>query len=126
MTVFYPIIMPASRSTRQKKLLAQTIKSISTFFSADDVHNTISKTDPSIGIATIYRFLNNELQQGRLHRYLCDRRYVFSTSQTHCHYIDETTGEITHFSIDSIDFLKGKLPGDISSIHIEVKGKRLT
>ena len=35
----------------------------------------------------------------------------------------EETGKVIHFDVDSLDFLKNKIPGSISSFQIEVKGK---
>ena len=34
----------------------------------------------------------------------------------------EETGKIIHFDVDSLDFLKNKIPGTISSFQIEVRG----
>ena len=37
--------------------------------------------------------------------------------------ICEETGKVIHFDVDSLDFLKNKIPGSISSFQIEVKGR---
>ncbi len=112
-----------SRITKQKRLLQAIIDNQQSFFSAEDIHGLAKQQDEKIGIATVYRFLNEQVEQGVLHGYICDRRKVYSRKKTHCHFIDEETGNMTHFDIDSIDFLKNKVSGSISSIHIEVKGR---
>ncbi len=111
------------RKTRQKDVIEEEIGGISSFFSADELHDRVKKRDPSIGIATIYRFLRNAVNKKRLYSYICDRRSVYSKSkENHCHFVCENTGKIIHFEIDNIDFLKDKIPGRITSFQLEVKG----
>ena len=116
--------MGAFRKTKQKETIKKVVDDFKTFFSAQDVYDKVCKLDDSIGIATVYRYLKVESDNQNLHSYVCDRKQVYSKNKTHCHFVDEETGEISHFSIDSIDFLNGKIKGDISSISIEVKGKK--
>ncbi len=111
------------RKTRQKKLIESEIDKIPSFFSAEELHYRIQKIDASIGIATIYRYLRDSVNDKRLYSYTCDRRFVYSKMEkSHCHFICEKTGKITHFDIDNIDFLKNKVPGKITSFQLEVKG----
>lgn len=113
----------ASRQTKQKELLEKVTQSLSSFFNAEDMYNKAVKKDASLGIATVYRFLKEQVELGNLHSYMCDRKTVYSKTKQHCHFINEETGEVTHFEIKNIDFLKKIVPGNISSFSIEVKGK---
>ena len=113
------------RKTKQKELLKNIVDKYTSFFNAEQLHLDALKVDSSIGIATVYRYLKMKSESGDLHSYICDRKHVYSKNKTHCHFIDEETGETFHFNIDSIDFIKGKIKADISSISIEVKGKKL-
>jgi len=112
-----------SRNTKQKKLIQEELDKTKTFFSAEALYKKIKKKDKSMGIATVYRYLNELKKQNKIFSYICDRRTIYSTSnKSHCHFICEETGKIIHFEIESLDFLKKKIPGDITSFQLEVKG----
>ena len=66
--------------------------------------------------------MNEEVKKGNLHSYQCDRRTVYSKRKQHCQFTCQKTGEVIHFDVDSIDFLKKKIPGSIVSFQIEVVG----
>ena len=105
--------------TRQKQRLHEALAGMGAFFSAEQLHARVR----GIGLATVYRFLNERVKEGELHPYACDRRTVYSrTGTSHCHYVCERTGAVTHFAIDDLDFLKGKLPGSVTSFQLEVRG----
>lgn len=114
----------SSRNTKQKELISDELDKFEGFFTAEDLHSKVSKKHPCIGIATVYRYLKNLRKEKRLHSYTCDGKLVYSKNRkSHCHFVCEETGQITHFEVDSLDFLKNKIPGTISSFQIEVKGK---
>jgi Fe2+ or Zn2+ uptake regulation protein len=86
-----------SRNTKQKELIKAEIAKISSFFTA--------------------------VESGELYSYTCNRRTIYSKGKkSHCHFECEKTGKIIHFDIDNIDFFKDKIPGDITSFQLEVKG----
>lgn len=114
--------MKASRQTKQKVLLEQELRKISTFFDAEKLYDRATKRDPNIGIATVYRFLKELLKKGDINSYICNRRQVYSKHKSHAHFVCEKTGKVIHFDVDSIDFLKDKIPGSITSFQIEVRG----
>jgi Fur family ferric uptake transcriptional regulator len=112
-----------NRTTKQKESIASELKKIKSFFSAEELYEKVKKIEKNIGIATIYRFLNESKDKGELFAYTCNRRTVYSNGKkSHCHFECEKTGKIIHFDIDNIDFLKGKIPGTITSFQLEVKG----
>lgn len=110
-----------SRHTQQKQLLHEATQNMTTFFDADELLNKVQHH--KISKATIYRFLAEATKEGTLYSHICDRRNIYSKDNTtHCHFVCEKTGTITHFKLDSLDFLKDKIPGKISSVSIEIKG----
>ena len=112
-----------NRNTKQKMLISQELHKIDSFFNAEDLYNKAKKKDKEIGMATIYRFLNEAKNKGELYTYTCDRKTIYSKGKkSHCHFECEKTGKIIHFEIDNIDFLKDKIPGTITSFQLEVKG----
>jgi Fe2+ or Zn2+ uptake regulation protein len=114
--------MARKRSTRQKGIIEKEIDSLDTFFTAEELHGLVRKHD--IGIATVYRLLADMTRDHALYSYQCNRRTVYSKDNTsHCHFICEKTGKITHFRIESLDFLKDRIPGSIKSFQIEVRGE---
>lgn len=108
------------RNTWQKQKIEEELEKIDTFFTAEDLHKKLKKKN--IGIATIYRFIK-EKKDKTLFQYTCNRKQIFSKeNKSHCHFICEKTGKIIHFNIDSLDFLKNKIPGSIKSFQLEVRG----
>ena len=112
-----------SRNTKQKETINKEIQKINSFFNAEELHEKVMQQDKNIGIATIYRYLNEAQEKGDLFTYMCDRKKTYSKGKkSHCHFICEETGKIIHFDIDNIDFIKDKIPGTISSFQLEVRG----
>jgi len=118
--------MKKSRKTRQKELVHNCVSNLEGFFSAEDLFSYVKKKDSQIGIATIYRVLKDLKEKSIIYSYNCNRKVLYSNKQiSHCHYICEKTGKVTHFDIDSLDFLKqirDKIPGTISSVSLEIRG----
>ena len=115
--------MKISRKTKQKELLHKEMQAFNSWFNAEDLYERVKKKDEKIGIATIYRFLSDLRDKQEIYSYMCDRKTIYSRSKkSHCHFICENTGKVIHFDIDSLDFLKDKIPGEISSFQIEVTG----
>ncbi|MCA9477687.1 MAG: transcriptional repressor [Nanoarchaeota archaeon] len=107
-----------SRQTKQKEQLSLVIRKFPSFFNAKDLED-----ESRLSLATIYRYLKAEVAAGNLFSYACEGQTIYSTTKrSHCHYICEKTGRITHFDVDSLDFLKKKIPGSIESFQIEVRG----
>jgi Fe2+ or Zn2+ uptake regulation protein len=83
----------------------------------------VHKKDDRIGIATVYRFLKNLKENNKIFSYTCNRRKIYSKRNTsHCHFVCEKSGKVIHFDVESLDFLKDKIPGTVNSFQIEVKG----
>jgi len=113
-----------SRNTKQKEQIKNEISKMSSFFTAEELHENIKKRNMDISLATIYRYLKQLRQDGKIYSYTCDNKLTYSNAKkSHCHFICEETGKTIHFEIDSLDFLKDKIPGTISSFQIEVRGK---
>jgi len=114
------------RQTKQKEIIGKSFDKIKGFFTAEDLHKFAMMYDSKIGIATIYRFLNELKREDKVYFYTCERRIIFSKEKnSHCHYICEKTGKIIHFNLDNLDFLnvvKKKIPGSITSVQLEIKG----
>ena len=116
--------MAKTRNTKQKEFIQKEINKTQKFFKAEDLFEKIKKKDNKIGLATIYRFLKNLRNKKNIFSYMCNGKHIYSKEQkSHCHFICEKTGKIIHFDVDSLDFLKDKIPGEISSFQIEVKGE---
>ena len=113
-----------SRNTRQKEIIQSEIDKIKDFFTAEDLYQIIKKKHDDIGLATIYRFMKELRKKKDINSYTCNNKMIYSKDQkSHCHFICEETGKVIHFDVDSLDFLRNKIPGSITSFQIEVKGK---
>jgi len=112
-----------NRQTRQKEIIQKEIDLMKNFFSAENLLERISKKDKKIGIATIYRFLKELRDKDLIFSYTCSGKTIYSTKKrSHCHFECVESGKVIHFEIDNLDFLKDKIPGDIESFQLEVKG----
>ena len=110
-----------TRNTRQKQQLSNAITSLQGFFDADELYEHVKHH--KISKATIYRYLRQAQEDKELYAYACGNKQLFSKGKkSHCHFTCEKTGKVIHFDIDSIDFLKDKIPGTITSFQLEVKG----
>ena len=113
-----------SRNTKQKEIIQKEIENSRDFFSVDELYNTLRKKYPDLGLATVYRFMKELRRKKKIYSYTCNNRILYSKNKiSHCHFVCEETGKIMHFDVDSLDFLKNKIPGSISSFQIEVRGK---
>lgn len=109
--------------TRQKKIIEEEIRKFSTFFTAEEVYERLREKEPNIGIATIYRYLNDTSRENKPHFYLCGRRRIYSFNKNnHCHFTCDSCGRTEHFNIDKIDFLARSINGKICHFQIDVYG----
>lgn len=89
------------------------------FFNAENLNLKV----PSIGIATIYRFLNTAVKNGELHSYQCGRKTIYSTSKkNHSHFTCEKCGNTKHLDLKKLDFLKSQLKEKICHVQIDIAG----
>lgn len=115
--------MTRSRNTRQKAIIHHQIEAMTSLFTAEALFEKVHQTDPSIGVATVYRYLKDLRKQRALHSYVCDRRLIYSLQDNnHCHFICQRCDSVQHFDIDKVDFLKGSIRGDICHFQIDVHG----
>ena len=112
----------SSRQTQQRELLGKELSSLESFFTAEDLYNKV-RGNKYIGIATVYRFLRELKNRHMLHHYICNRRFIYSKDKSnHCHFTCQKCSKIIHLNIDSIDFLKKNVNGDICHFQIDVEG----
>jgi len=93
------------------------------FFTADSLHSSIRRKDPSIGVATVYRFLKEKSKNGELHTYRCDGKNIYSVEKrNHAHFICNQCGTTTHFHIGDISAIKDAVKGEICHLQLDVYG----
>ena len=97
------------RLTDQRKLVAQVLSESQNHPDVDELHKQVSKFDPKISIATVYRTVKLFEESGILakHDFKGNKaRYEESTQEHHDHLIDINTGEITEFVNHDIEKLQ--------------------
>ena len=100
------------RLTDQRKLVAQVLSESQNHPDVDDLHKQVSKIDPKISIATVYRTVKLFEESGILakHDFKGNKaRYEQTPSEHHDHLIDINTGEITEFVNEDIEKLQKKV-----------------
>src|SRR3989338_2060758 len=102
------------RLTKQKKLIEQEIARYSSFFNAEDLYHKVSQKNSTIGIPTIYRFLQDLTKNRQIHSYSCNRKTLYSNSKkNHCHFTCEKCSEKKHITIQKLDFVKEQIEGEL-------------
>ena len=100
------------RLTDQRKKIAQVMSSSSDHPDVDELHKRVSKVDPKISIATVYRTVKLFEEAGIVAKHDfkgTKARYEEATHEHHDHLIDINTGEITEFVNDEIEKLQEKV-----------------
>ncbi|PIN75375.1 hypothetical protein COV18_04265 [Candidatus Woesearchaeota archaeon CG10_big_fil_rev_8_21_14_0_10_37_12] len=112
-----------SRQTKQKQIISEELHKFQDFFTAEELYLSIRKKQPTIGIATIYRFLKGLVKQKQLHTYTCERRTIYSKQHTeHSHFICQRCQGVQHFTVKDISFLKPNQYGKLCHFQIELHG----
>ena len=74
-------------------------------------------------MATVYRFLKKLSKEGKIHKYLCNRKTIYSSNiKSHCHFICETCGDVKHINLKKLDFLNKEVKGNICHFQIDISG----
>ena len=97
------------RLTEQRKLVAQVLSESQNHPDVDELHKQVSKLDPKISIATVYRTVKLFEESGILakHDFKGNKaRYEQTSSEHHDHLIDINTGKITEFVNEDIEKLQ--------------------
>ena len=111
------------RTTRQKELLKKELKDKKTFFTAEEFYNSIQKKEQKIGIATIYRFLKEQEEKKNIHKYICNRKTLYSLEEkTHAHFYCEECKKEKHLNIKQVDFLKNEVSEEICHFQLNITG----
>ena len=98
--------------TDQRKIIAQIMSQSTDHPDVDELYNRVSKIDPKISIATVYRTVKLFEEAGILakHDFKGGKaRYEEISESHHDHLIDVKTGEIIEFVDDEIEKLQKKV-----------------
>ena len=104
--------------TEQRKIIAKVISNSKEKYGesdhpdVDELYNRVSKVDPKISIATVYRTVKLFEEAGILtkHDFKSGKaRYEAIVESHHDHLIDIKTGEIIEFVDDEIEKLQNKV-----------------
>ncbi len=107
-----------ARTTKQKRILSEKLSEFTHFFTAEELH---AKVGDKVGIATVYRFLNDKILKEEVHSYQCNRKTIYSAFKTnHCHFKCERCGLLKHVEIKDIGFLD--LKETVCHFQIDISG----
>uniref|UniRef100_UPI00272C8EEC Fur family transcriptional regulator n=1 Tax=Romboutsia ilealis TaxID=1115758 RepID=UPI00272C8EEC len=89
-------------NTEQRKLILKyLVKSNDTYLKAEDILKYMKKNNESIGLSTIYRFLNLLEEQGKLRTDIINHtkyfQYILDNCREHFHLKCEKCGKLIHF-----------------------------
>ena len=98
--------------TDQRRVIAQVMSKSTDHPDVDELYNRVSKIDPKISIATVYRTVKLFEETGILtkHEFKGGKaRYEELNESHHDHLIDVITGEIIEFVDEEIEKLQKKV-----------------
>ncbi len=98
--------------TGQRKIIAQIMSKANDHPDVDELYKRVTKIDPKISIATVYRTVKLFEEAGILakHEFKGGKaRYEEISESHHDHLIDVKTGEIIEFVDDEIEKLQKKV-----------------
>ena len=98
--------------TDQRKIIAKVMSDSNDHPNVDELYNRVSKIDPKISIATVYRTVKLFEESGILakHDFKGGKaRYEELSEQHHDHLIDIKSGEIIEFVDNEIEELQKKV-----------------
>ena len=111
-TIEEKCISKGVKLTDQRKVIAQVMSQSTDHPDVDELYNRVSKIDPKISIATVYRTVKILEEAGILikHDFKAGKaRYEQIRESHHDHLIDVKTGEIIEFVDDEIELLQKKV-----------------
>ena len=110
-TIEQKCIAKGLKLTEQRRVIAQVMSESSDHPDVDELYNRLSKIDPKISIATVYRTVKLFEETGILtkHEFKGGKaRYEEINEGHHDHLIDVKTGEIIEFVDEEIETLQKK------------------
>ncbi|MBB3390917.1 Fur family ferric uptake transcriptional regulator [Rhizobium sp. BK275] len=100
------------RLTGPRKIIMQVLLKSNDHPDAVELHRRVTKIDPGIAIATVYRTLNMLQDKGVLERHtFADGRARYETAdhEHHDHLINVETGDVVEFRSDDIERLQDEI-----------------
>lgn len=103
------MIIIQTRNTMQKQIVYKNIKNRYDHPTANDIYNDLKEQNLKIGLTTIYRILNDLVEEGKVNKIITpDKIYHFDYNRVnHIHFICNKCGHI--YDIDKKDFSKFEL-----------------
>ena len=111
-TIEKKCISKGVKLTEQRKIIAKVMSESDDHPNVDELYNRVSKIDPKISIATVYRTVKLFEEAGILakHDFKGGKaRYEELSESHHDHLIDIKTGEIIEFVDNEIELLQKKV-----------------
>ena len=111
-TIEQKCIAKGVKLTEQRKIIAKVMSESHDHPDVDELYNRVSKFDPKISIATVYRTVKLFEEAGILAKHDFKRgkaRYEELSESHHDHLIDVKTGEIIEFVDEEIEKLQQKV-----------------
>ena len=111
-TIEQKCISKGVKLTEQRKIIAKVMSQSTDHPDVDELYKRVSKIDPKISIATVYRTVKLFEESGIVakHDFKGGKaRYEELSESHHDHLIDVKTGEIIEFVDDEIEMLQKKV-----------------
>ena len=96
--------------TDQRRVIAKVMSESTDHPDVDELYNRVSKIDPKISIATVYRTVKLFEESGILMKHdFKDGKARYELNDDHNHLIDIKTGNIIEFTSEEIEIIQKKI-----------------
>ena len=98
-----------SRNTKQKQIILDIIKEDKTHPTIKEIYYKVLKKEPSIGQATVYRMINNLLDENKIIKITTDENHYDYVHSKHHHLICNRCNNIIDISDDDLQNTLNKI-----------------
>lgn len=100
------------RITGPRRVILEVLESAGDHPDVEELHRRVSRIEPGINIATVYRTMNKLAEHGLIERHMFDdgrQRFETAPEEHHDHFINVDTGEVVEFRSDEIERLQDEI-----------------
>ncbi|MDO5620600.1 MAG: Fur family transcriptional regulator [Paracoccus sp. (in: a-proteobacteria)] len=100
------------RITGPRRIILKVLDQSGDHPDVEELHRRVSRIEPGVNIATIYRTMNKLAELGLIERHMFDDgrlRYEPAPDEHHDHFINVDSGEVIEFRSDEIERLQDEI-----------------
>nr|WP_138470464.1 Fur family transcriptional regulator [Poseidonocella sp. HB161398] len=100
------------RITGPRRVILEVLQSAEDHPDVEELHRRVSRIEPGVNIATVYRTMNKLAEHGLIERHMFDdgrQRFEPAPAAHHDHFINVESGEVVEFCSEEIERLQEEI-----------------